>query len=279
MSATIHLPTDIFVLSRDENFAFERFAYNVLTAAVPALRAAGLPDNIAVHVDDGEELLDVWIRPQLGKHQAVTGFEVHASVLTPLVLLGVCDRFGRQLFDQTGIRSWSENADAFRARVNEFCGSLGEVVRDYKRGGLEACVRNFLANIEFRTKNLKYTVNCYDLVLKFVANHEVAHAYVGQFTTATKLSVDEGRSFEFIADILATEWLYNTMIRNTRYHGARTPSAWLTLYRLAGDNQLDRSEIGDGYGGKSRRVSAGQQAGRDCRHDRPSPAAAWPISR
>ena len=42
---------------------------------------------------------------------------------------------------------------------------------------------------------------------------------------------------------------------------------------------LRGSEIGDGYGGKSRRVGAGQQAGRDCRYDRPSPAAARPISR
>jgi hypothetical protein len=46
-----------------------------------------------------------------------------------------------------------------------------------------------------------------------------------------------------------------------RYHGAFTPSTWLTSYQLAGDNYLDRSEIGDGYGGKSRRVGAGQQAG------------------
>jgi hypothetical protein len=33
---------------------------------------------------------------------------------------------------------------------------------------------------------------------------------------------------------------------NFRYHGAFT-SAWLTSYRLAGDNHLDRSEIGDRY--------------------------------
>src|SRR5208283_5663475 len=57
--------------------------------------------------------------------------------------------------------------------------------------------------------------------------------------------------------------------RYLRYHGAVTPSAWLTSYRLAGDNHLDRSEIEDGYGGKSCRVGAGQQAGQDCRHDRP----------
>jgi hypothetical protein len=41
-----------------------------------------------------------------------------------------------------------------------------------------------------------------------------------------------------------------------RYHGAFTPSAWLTSYQLAGDNHLEHSEIGDGYGGKSRRVGA-----------------------
>src|SRR5208283_3062388 len=46
-----------------------------------------------------------------------------------------------------------------------------------------------------------------------------------------------------------------------RYRGANTPSAWLTSYRLAGDNHLDCSEIEDGYGGKSCRVGAGQQAG------------------
>src|SRR5208337_4269466 len=66
---------------------------------------------------------------------------------------------------------------------------------------------------------------------------------------------------------------------NFRYHGAVTPSAWLTSYRLAGDNHLDCSEIEDGYGGKSCGVGAGQQAGGDGRHDRPSPAADRPISR
>src|SRR5271165_4376983 len=50
---------------------------------------------------------------------------------------------------------------------------------------------------------------------------------------------------------------------NPRYRGAFTPSAWLTSYRLTGDNHLDRCEIEDGYGGKSCRVGAGQQAGRD----------------
>src|SRR5271165_7347690 len=67
--------------------------------------------------------------------------------------------------------------------------------------------------------------------------------------------------------------------RNLRYHGAFTPSARLTSYRLVGDNHLDRSEIGDGYGGKSRRVGSGQQAGRDRRDDRPNTATAWPIPR
>ncbi len=67
---------------------------------------------------------------------------------------------------------------------------------------------------------------------------------------------------------------------SVRYHGACTPSAWLTAYRLAGDNQLDRfGDRGMDMAESSRRVGAGQQAGRDCRHDRPSPAAARPISR
>src|SRR5271165_3850143 len=66
---------------------------------------------------------------------------------------------------------------------------------------------------------------------------------------------------------------------NSQNHGVFTPSAWLTSHRLGGDGHLDRSEIRDGYGGKSRRVGAGQQAGRDRRHDRPNTAAAWPISR
>src|SRR5208283_3898802 len=66
-------------------------------------------------------------------------------------------------------------------------------------------------------------------------------------------------------------------VAHSRYHGANTPSAWLTSYRLAGDNHLDRCEIEDGYGGKSCRVGADQQAGRDCRHDRPGTAADRPI--
>src|SRR5271166_6622008 len=45
---------------------------------------------------------------------------------------------------------------------------------------------------------------------------------------------------------------------NFRYHGAVTPSAWLTPYRLSGDNHLDCCEIEEGYGGKSCRVGAGQ---------------------
>jgi hypothetical protein len=40
--------------------------------------------------------------------------------------------------------------------------------------------------------------------------------------------------------------MVDVMLMNSRYHGANTPSAWLTSYRLAGDNRLDRFGIEDG---------------------------------
>jgi hypothetical protein len=47
-------------------------------------------------------------------------------------------------------------------------------------------------------------------------NHEVAHAYTGQFTAS--IDSDRGldtRAKEIVADVAATEWMYNQMVRNT----------------------------------------------------------------
>ncbi|MBV8525520.1 MAG: hypothetical protein JOY71_25925, partial [Acetobacteraceae bacterium] len=41
----------------------------------------------------------------------------------------------------------------------------------------------------------------------------------------------------------------------TRYHGAFTPSAPLTSFQLAGDSHLDRSDVGDRYGGKRAEIA------------------------
>jgi hypothetical protein len=46
-------------------------------------------------------------------------------------------------------------------------------------------------------------------------NHEVAHAYTGQFTAS--IDSDRGldtRAKEIVADVAATEWMYNQMVRN-----------------------------------------------------------------
>lgn len=220
-ATTVILPTEIFSLDRHESYAHERFAYDILRIAVPALRVAHMPDNIVVHLASESSPLglwtfDVWITPTSGRFSADADFEVHATAASPAIVLGICHHFAEGLFDERRRRHWREHIEEFRQHVIAFGLCLCHAAETWRRSGFEPGLRTFYEGVDLGLGDLQPAMHSFDLVAQFIGNHEVAHAYTRQLNRpADQLGKSDGRACEVLADLVATEWLYNMMVRNT----------------------------------------------------------------
>ena len=82
--------------------------------------------------------------------------------------------------------------------------------------GLASSIRLFFKSQKINILDIQKSVNYYDICTKFIANHEIAHAYVGQLSPSTRsMDNSEIRAFEYIVDLISTQWLYKKVIINT----------------------------------------------------------------
>lgn len=111
---------------------------------------------------------------------------------------------------------WLDDEKLFRNHVVDFGDALSAAIAEYKKAGLARCLRKLIGDLNLDLRRLQVSADYYDLCTQFIVNHEAAHAYTGQIMQGLgQLSQDDRRSFEFVADLVATEWLYNRMVRNT----------------------------------------------------------------
>jgi hypothetical protein len=220
VAASIHFPPEIFTLARHESFAHERFAYAMLRIATPVLNAAQLPINTSIHFDPRPGIapwgFDVAIGPRISPEGNLDGFQVRCTGLVPAFVLGVCHYFASGLFNQSRLSSWIDDTTAFREHVMSFRAIYAGVATEYRRNGLASALRRFYGEMALGPENLSNLADDFDLCAQFIANHEIAHAYTGQMRLCLgPLGVDDQRAFEYVADLVATEWLYNRMVRGT----------------------------------------------------------------
>jgi hypothetical protein len=80
-------------------------------------------------------------------------------------------------------------------------------VRAFKSKGLASAVRAayLAANIDFAT--IDDCLDDFDILVYLLANHEVAHIYLGQLTNQSKYPTEDGKAYEYLADLIATEWM------------------------------------------------------------------------
>lgn len=218
----VEYPSAVFSLERHEIFPYERFAYTVLRIGVEALNNRQLPDRIYVSFADGTESSNWWtfnaeIRPMEGLFgPGAEGFHILTTPIAPLLLFGMSHYSAKSLFRKDQNFDREGTLSDLRSFIDGLSRHFGHALNVYRTKGLASAIRRFSELSGIQVWDLNDCAAIYEVLISFIANHEIAHAYVGQLTDASKPDSDqEQRAFEIIVDMLATEWIYNHMVVNT----------------------------------------------------------------
>ncbi len=218
--STVSYPSCLFLLERPGVFPYERFAYNALRIGVEALNAASLPDRLEIGFDLGLSTGKPWtlnaeVAP-IGGSASPMGYRIETSPFTPLVLFGVSHRIGNRLFDPVVFKKWQSEPESFVAEIQSVAQVIAEAVKEYRIRGLGYSLKTLIEQFGLSLSNLYKSVDDFDASVQLIVHHEVAHAYVDQFAHMNNgMPEQDFRAFEFIADMVATSWLYTGLIVNT----------------------------------------------------------------
>jgi hypothetical protein len=218
--STVNYPSCIFLLERPGTFPYERFAYNALRIGVEALNAANLPDHLEIGFDvglfeDKPWSLNAEVTP-IGTSTSPAGYGVKTSPFTPLVLFGIIHRIGNRLLDSVVLKEWQYEPQSFVAEIQAIGKVVAVAVGEYRTRGLGYSLRTLIERFDLSLSNIYESVDDFDVSVQFIVYHEIAHAYVDQFAQMQNyLPNHDFRAFEFIADLVATSWIYSGLIVNT----------------------------------------------------------------
>lgn len=218
--STVIYPSALFALEKDEVYPYERFAYNILDIAVEALNSKGLPENITVHFGDPPRNHSPWwinagVRVDLRPDGSPEGFRFFLPEFLPTTIYVFCVSCVSPFVVDAAFQELRQSPELLRKQLAFFAGAVNAGVEVYPTGGFGAAVRAQYDHLGLTMEDLQASANVYDLLTKQLAFHEVAHAYIEQVMRQRPPTPAERKAFELIADLVATEWIYNKMIRNT----------------------------------------------------------------
>lgn len=215
----VEYPSAVYSLERHEIYPYERFAYNTLRIGVEALHKKNLPASLYLSFTEGTKNNSWWyfnagISPINFPSGKTFGFQITTSPMTPIILFGLIKSIGIPLFNN--LTTYVSEPIKFKELLTSFGIDFSNAIKDYSHKGLATVIRKFYTSQKIDLNDIYDLTNHYDICSKFIANHEIAHAYVGQLKTSMRrLSASESRAFEYIVDIIGIEWNYNHLIVNT----------------------------------------------------------------
>ncbi len=213
-ACSFHFPEGLFLLERHESWAFERFAYCVARVADQALRHPKYGRQFTLRFD-ARNTFDVSIGPKEDSLADTLDLAVHVTTFVPIALLGVCRHVGLGLLDRSMLEYWTSEPTKYRQLLAE-AGTQLRLAAEVEPADFVKCVRHQVDLVGGTSILLGDTLNYFDVLAQFIANHELAHAYTGQFLKSARIERNiDIRACEVVADVVATEWIYNQMIRNT----------------------------------------------------------------
>jgi hypothetical protein len=260
---TVHYPACIFATEKHGVFPFERFAYDALRVAPEAFSAVSLPAVVAVSFDrDGTRapwLLNAWVR----EDKLTGGFAIEATPFTPPVLLAICHRIARPLFDADGrFDEWHTTPNSLNKELVAIGNLINSAAATAREQGLGPALLQLRDGGQYTFATLPHTTLYFDSAVQALVNHEAAHAYMRHLERIkTPVSDLDRKAFEFMADLTATSWMYRKFIVNTpntdeyremrgfsthdealRANARTVLEAQLTLLALAGITDLLRTK-------------------------------------
>jgi hypothetical protein len=217
----IEIPSAVYSLEFHEIFPYNRFAYNTLRIGVEVLHEKKLPESILVSFLEGTTDNRWWkINAGIGnwvtQNGLIHGFRIATSPLTPLLIFGVCHILGPLLFEIEKKKETFADPLRFQNEFIKFGNILANSLNTYRDHGLASAIRYFYTKHSISVFDIQESMSLYDSCSGFIANHEIAHAFVGQLASNIRhLKSEELQAFELIVDLVATQWLYKKMIVNT----------------------------------------------------------------
>jgi len=220
LTSSVVYPSGLFSLEKDEVYPYERFAYNVLDAGVYGLHLRGLPESISVDFTRVLPGCSPWsINASVSVNQDSDGRPLSFTLSTPEFAPAIFYMFAAiiisDFFDDDSFVAFKDDPRKLGERIQHFIDGASAGVRAYRDKGLAHAIRAGYEHLDLSILDLQNYADGFDLLTKQIAYHEVAHAYIRQFMRDQDTSSTQGRAFELIADLVATEWLYNVMVRNT----------------------------------------------------------------
>jgi hypothetical protein len=220
LSSTVRYPSALFSLERDEIYPYERFAYNVLNIGVEALHVSDLPECLVVdftHLLPGRSpwSINASISIDRDSDGQPLSFRIATPELAPAVFYMFSNIVVSQFFDEAKFEDFKAEPSRLGEKIQFFIDSGSAGIRTYRDKGLGPAIRAAYDHLGFKIIDLENCADYFDLLTKQIAYHEVAHAYVRQFMRKPVPTQKEQQAFELIADLVATEWFYNQMVRNT----------------------------------------------------------------
>jgi hypothetical protein len=220
LTSTIVYPSSLFSLEKDEVYPYERFAYNILHVGVEALNRKSLPEKIVVDFTRLLPASSPWslnasVRCELDGAGKPLAFHFSTPELVPAMMYLFVAVVAHEFLDETRFENFCRDPQTFRARIQLFVDGASAAVRAYRQSGFGSAVRAGYMHLSLTIQHLYTFADDYNLLAKLIANHEVAHAYIEQFTYASVLAECDVRAFEFLADMVGTAWFFHEMIANT----------------------------------------------------------------
>jgi|HubBroStandDraft_6_1064221.scaffolds.fasta_scaffold70780_2 hypothetical protein len=221
VKSSVTYPSSVFSLEKDEIYPYERFAYNVLSIGVGALHEKGLPERLNVDFSRVLPKSSPWtinasIRCERGNDNKAEAFHVETPELLPAIVYLFSAVVAPDFFEDWRFESLRADPELLGRKIHLFADAVNAGVRAYRDNqGMGHAIRASYDFLELGIGDLPGTAHYYDLLTKLMANHEIAHASVGQLQRQPGTKPIERIAFELLADMVGTYWFYRKMIVNT----------------------------------------------------------------
>jgi hypothetical protein len=207
-------PSSIYSLERHEIVPYERFAADVFRDSVHELTERHLPPHIIVSfspikVDYPEWVINCRVSSDL---PSSTLFKIECPQMLPCTLALFSHIVAPHFRAIATSGEMHGNSPNVSASIQRFIDCISAGVRVFKSNGLASAIRKAYDTANLTMGAFQDCVDDFDTLAYLIANHEVAHIYLEQLTGQSNLSQEDRRAFEYLADLVAAEWLFRRYI-------------------------------------------------------------------
>lgn len=203
-------PSSIYSLERHEIIPYERFVADVFRDCVQELTERHLPPHVGVSFDPAKVDCPAWVINCMVRRETAgcKRFIIETPEMLPC-LLAIFSHIVSPHFRSPEPPSATSDLKSSLQRFFD-CGSAA--ARAYKSSGLASSIRTAYETAGLRYCDLQNCIDEFDILAYLVANHEVAHIYIEQLTDQATYRPEDRKAYEYLADLVAAEWMFRRYI-------------------------------------------------------------------